>query len=118
MVVCDLDGNVRYEIANAPEGPAEFDRNDRLTFAGHYSLGRFSPDGKLLAVVTSDHPDAVRLCDAETGRVLRTLALASRLVRLTFSPDSKQLADDRARQCGAAVRYRDRATGSGRTSSS
>jgi WD40 repeat protein len=92
VVVCDLRGNVRYEVANAPEGPSDFDRNDRLTFAGHYSLGRFSPNGKLLAVVTSDHPDLVQLCEAETGRCLRKLALTSRLVRLVFSPDSRRLA--------------------------
>jgi WD40 repeat protein len=92
VVVCDLRGNALYEIANAPDGPADFDRNDRLSFAGHYSLGRFSPDGKLLAVVTSDHPDEIRLLEAENGRPLRKLALAARLVRLAFSPDSKQLA--------------------------
>jgi WD40 repeat protein len=108
VVVCDLKGNVRYEIANAPEGPGEFDRNDRLSFAGHFSLGRFSPDGKLLAVVTSDHPDAVQLCDAETGRCLRRLALKSHLVRLAFSPDSKRLA---ATERDSAVRLYDTASG-------
>ena len=61
-------------------------------FSGHYSLGRFSPDGKILAVVTSDRPEEVRLYEAETGRELRKVALASRLVRLAFSPDGKQLA--------------------------
>ncbi len=108
LFVCDLSGNVRYDIANAPEGPADLDRNDRLSFAGHYSLGRFSPDGKLLAVVTSDHPDVVQLCDAETGRVLRKVALQSRLVRLAFSPDSKQLATT---ERDSAVRLYDTATG-------
>jgi WD40 repeat protein len=92
VAVCDLRGNVQYEVANAPEGPADFDRNDRLTFAGHYSLGRFSPDGKLLAAVTSDHPDVIQLCEAESGRCLRKLSLASRLVRLAYAPDSKHLA--------------------------
>ncbi len=92
VVVCDLRGNVRYEIANDPEGPGDFDRNDRLTFAGHYSLGRYSPDGKLLAVVTSDHPDLIRLVEAANGRLLRKLALAARVVRFAFSPDSKKLA--------------------------
>ena len=92
VVVCDLRGNVRYNIPNAPEGPPDFDRNDRLTFAGHFSFGRFSPDGKLLAVVTSDHPDEIRLFEAENGRSLRKLPLAARVVRLAFSPDSKQLA--------------------------
>ena len=40
-----ISGQFMYEIANAPEGPSDFDRNDRLSFAGHYSLGRFSPTG-------------------------------------------------------------------------
>ncbi len=92
VVVCDLQGNAQYEIANVPESPSEFDQNDRLSFAGHYSLAQFSPDGKFLAVVTSDHPDQIRLFDADTGRHLRTLALASRVVRMAFSPDSKALA--------------------------
>ena len=92
VVVCNLQGKVLYEIVNAPAGPLKADDNDRLTFPGHYSMGRFSPDGKLLAVVTSDKPEEVRLCDVETGRDLRRVALASRLVRLAFSPDGKQLA--------------------------
>ena len=108
LVVCDLSGTVRYDIANAPEGPGDLDRNDRLSFAGHYSLGRFSPDGKLLAVVTSDHPDIVQLCDALTGRLVRKVALASRLVRFAFSPDSTKLA---ATERDSAVRLYDTATG-------
>ncbi len=92
VVVCNQQGRVLFEIVNAPAGPLKVDENDRLTFSGHYSLGRFSPDGKLLAVVTSDKPDEVRLCDATTGGVVRRVALASRLVRLVFSPDGKQLA--------------------------
>jgi WD40 repeat protein len=108
VVVCDLQGTARYDIANVPTGPADFDRNDRLAFAGHYSLGRFSPDGKLLAVVTSDHPDLVRVCDANTGRPVRALDLASRMVRLTFSPDSKYLATT---ERDSAVRLYDTETG-------
>ncbi len=108
VVVCDLEGTVRYEVANAPEGPAEVDRNDRLTFAGHYSLGQFSPNGKLLAVVTSDQPDVIQLCDADTGRCLRKLTLASRLVRLAFSPDSKRIA---ATERDSAIRLYDTETG-------
>ena len=86
-------------------------KTDRLTFSGHYSLGRFSPDGKILAVVMSDKPEEVRLYDAETGRDLRKVALASRLVRLAFSPDGKQLATTDARQCGATLRRRNRQSG-------
>ena len=34
VVVCDLQGKVLYEIANVPEDPLKFDKNDRLAFAG------------------------------------------------------------------------------------
>ena len=108
VVVCDLQGNVRFQIANNPDSPAAFDRDDRLTFGGHNSLGRFSPDGKLLAVVTSDHPDQVRLCDADTGRCKQTLSLSSRLVRLAFSADSRRLATT---ERNSAVRVYDVARG-------
>jgi WD40 repeat protein len=87
LVVCDLHGKVLYEIANA-HGPFKLDNKDRLAFSGHSSLGRFSPDGSILAVVTSDRPEDIRLYEAETGRELRKIALAARLVRLAFSPKS------------------------------
>ena len=92
VFVCNLQGQVLYEIANAPAGENLLDNDDRLTFGGHYSMGRFSPNGKILAVAKSDKPQEVQLCDADTGRDLRRVALASRLVRLAFSPDGKQLA--------------------------
>ncbi len=107
LVVCDLHGKVLYEIANA-HGPHKLDHNDRLSFSGHYSLGRFSPDGTILAVVTSDRPEEVRLHEAESGRELRKVVLAARLVRLAFSPDGKQLATT---ERDNAVRLYDVATG-------
>jgi RNA polymerase sigma factor (sigma-70 family) len=107
LVVCDLHGKVFYEIANS-HGPFQFNNSDRLTFGGHYSLGRFSPDGAILAVVTSDRPEEIRLYEAETGRELRKVALAARLVRLAFSPDGKQLATT---ERDSAVRLYDVATG-------
>jgi RNA polymerase sigma factor (sigma-70 family) len=108
LVACDRQGKVLYQIVNAPEGPSLFDNNDRLTFSGHNSLGRFSPDGKILAVITSDRPTEIRLHDAATGRESRKLALASRLVRLAFSPDSRVIA---ATERDSAVRLYDVATG-------
>ena len=59
-------------------------------------------------MVTSDKPEEVRLYDAETGRELRKVALASRLVRLAFSPDGKQLATT---ERDSAVRLYDVETG-------
>ena len=108
IAVCDRQGKVLYDIANSPEGPLKFDSNDRLTFAGHYSLGRFSPDGKLLAVLTSDAPEELKLYDAGTGRIIRKVALASRLVRFAFSPNGKHLATT---ERDSAVRLYDVETG-------
>ena len=90
VTVCDLKGGVLFEVKNQPKGPLTFGR-DRLTFGGHYSYGRFSPDEKLLAVVSSDSPEEVQLYDAVTGKAVRRIKLTSRLVRLAFSPDSKQI---------------------------
>ncbi len=93
VVVCDDKGKVLFEIANAPEIPVVIggDSDDRLLFGGDYSFGRFSPDEKLLAVVTSDSPEAIRLFDAETGKELRRIKLKSRLVRFAFSPDGRRI---------------------------
>ncbi len=109
VVVCDLQGKVLYEIANAAVGPFKVDDKDRMALGWRqYSLARFSPNGKILAVVTSDRPEEVRLYGAETGREPRKVALASRLVRLAFSPDGKQLATT---ERDSAVRLYDVETG-------
>jgi len=92
LVVCDPQGTTVYEIKNHPKGPVTKDQNDRLAFFGHYSAGLFSPDRKTLAVVTSDNPNTVQLVDSETGRELRRVALANRLVRMAFSRDGKWIA--------------------------
>jgi WD40 repeat protein len=91
VVVCDQDRRALYAIANNPKGPLDVNK-DRLKFRGHYSLARFSPDAKMLAVVTSDAPEAIRLFESDGGDELRKIKLKANLVRLTFSPDSKQLA--------------------------
>ena len=109
LIVCDLQGKGLYAVANAvPDDLPKVDSKDRLTFSGHYTLGRFSPEGKRLAVVKSDRPEEIRLYESETGRELRTVALASRLVRLAFSPDGKQIATT---ERDSAVRLYDVETG-------
>jgi WD40 repeat protein len=92
VVVCSQDGKVLYEVANKPKHELDFDSKDRLTFGGDYSLVRFSPFGRMLAVVTSDAPDVIRLLETETGHELSRCRLTTRLVRMTFSPDGKQIA--------------------------
>ena len=108
VVVFEPGGQVLHEIANRPAAPLQFSGDDRLTFAGDYSLARFSPDGATLAVVTSDRPEEVRLCEARTGRERATIRLGSRLVRLAFSPDGKRLA---ATERDSAVRLYEVETG-------
>ncbi|MFN0052286.1 MAG: M56 family metallopeptidase, partial [Planctomycetales bacterium] len=109
VCVCDRQGNVLYEISNTAKGPPKFnDNGDRLNFFGPYSFGRFSPDGTILTVVTSDRPAEVRLMDAESGRELRNIKLTSKMVRLAFSPDGQQLV---ATERDSAVRLYDVATG-------
>jgi WD40 repeat protein len=108
IVVFDNQANILYEIANRTTDALKMDGNDRLTFGGHYSLGRFSPDGKLLAVVTSELPEVIRLHDAVTGQEQRRVALKSKLVRLAFSPDGQQMA---ATERDSAVRVYEVATG-------
>jgi WD40 repeat protein len=51
-------------------------------FAGSY---RFSPDGRIFAL--SD-PDKIKLCDSETGKLLKVLAVA-KASAIAFSPDGR-----------------------------
>src|SRR5207237_949639 len=99
-----------FDVPNNPAGPAmpPGQNQDRLLFGGHYACGRFSPDGRVLAVVTSDAPEAVRLCDAATGRELRRAGLAARALRLSFTPDGRRIADT---ERDGAVRAYEVATG-------
>jgi WD40 repeat protein len=123
VVVCRDDGAILYEIANNAKGQLEFKpkhgdklgkvilhvgNRDRLTFGGHYSFVRFSPDGKRLAIVTSDTPEAIRLLDSQTGEELRRIELGCWLVRLAFTPDGKQIC---ATERDCAVRLYDVETG-------
>lgn len=91
LVVCDLQGMVSFRISNAIQ-PAEAGDNDRLAFVGSYTTARYSPDGRLLAAVFSEKPQEIRLCDSESGNVVRTIPLTAKLVRLAFSPDGTRIA--------------------------
>ncbi len=72
VVVCNLDKKVLYTVPNGIArifmGPRAINNNDRLSFGGDYGLARFSPDGKRLAVVTSNRPEEIRMFEAENGR--------------------------------------------------
>jgi WD40 repeat protein len=92
VLVCDRQGTPLYTIANHAQGDLPRAQNDRLAFFAHYSAAVFSPDRKVLAVVTSDSPKSVQLVDSATGQELRHVPLTDRLVRMAFSPDGKRLA--------------------------
>jgi WD40 repeat protein len=110
VVVCERDGRVLFQVENRPQGDVEINdmNTDRLLFGGHSSCGQFSPDGDVLAVVTSDSPDEIRLLDAQSGEELRRIKLEARLVRLAFSPDGARIA---ATERDSTVRLYDVATG-------
>ncbi|MBS0262789.1 MAG: WD40 repeat domain-containing protein [Planctomycetes bacterium] len=91
VVVGNDEGEILFQLANQPTGPVTDDDNDRLAFAGHYSDCRFSPDGKLLAVVTSDRPEELRLYDSKSGAEGQNITLTARAVRFAFSPDGERL---------------------------
>lgn len=91
VVVCNKEGEVRFEVANVVDAPFKNDNRDRLAFFGYYSCGRFSPDGTKLAIVTSDQPEVIRIHDTESGRELQKISLTAKLVRLAFSADGKQI---------------------------
>jgi RNA polymerase sigma factor (sigma-70 family) len=101
-------GKIRWRIQNAPSAPAFQERNDRLLSHGPYSLALFAPDGKLVAVNTSDTPKTLRLLDPENGAERRRIDLGARLVRLAFSSDSGKVA---VTERDNAVRVYDIATG-------
>jgi len=106
VAVCDRQGNVLFEIVNESRQPLELDNNDRLTFFGHYSFGRFSPDGKTLAAVTSDRPDEIRVFDARDGP--RAAKNRARIANGPVGLLARQQADrrHRARQRCAPLRRR------------
>jgi WD40 repeat protein len=91
VTVCDFEGKVLFEIANNPTAPLKNTNTDRLAFGGHYSYAVFAPKGKVLAAVTSDAPEMIRLVDATTGEELRRVELAAQMVRLAFAPDGSVL---------------------------
>lgn len=89
--VCRRDGAVLYHLVNEPHETMSDQNRDRLLFGGDYTLVRFAPDGKTLAVVTNDAPNSVRIVESETGQAIRFIALKARLVRLAFSPNGERL---------------------------
>ena len=62
-----------------------------MKFGGDFCYGRFSPDGKLLALVYSSEPNTIQLFEATTGTEVRKIEGGNRIVRMEFSPDSSQI---------------------------
>ena len=92
LCVCEADGKLRYEIENKAEARRDpFGGSDRLAFGGEYSYARFSPDGKVLALVNSEQPKTIRLYEASTGKPIRDIKTSDKVVRMDFAPDSTQV---------------------------
>lgn len=91
LVVCTRDGTEVYSILNKPDSELTYDSdsNDRLMFGGDFSYGKFTPDGKILALVSSEKPTTIQLRNAADGSAIREITGTSRIVRLDFSPDSQ-----------------------------
>ena len=110
VVVLDAKGKHLFEFANSPKESMDELRltSDRLTYGGHYSLAVFSPDGKTLAIVTSESPELIRIYDAEHGNELKLIKLSGRLVRMTYSPNGQSIATTEQK---CAIRQYSTATG-------
>jgi RNA polymerase sigma factor (sigma-70 family) len=91
VLLCDLDGKERARIAVNPVAPQNANLNNRLLPLDGFGYPRFAPDGQSLAVVTSDDPTVVRLCDLDGGE-LRRIGLTKQYLDSAFSPDGTLLA--------------------------
>lgn len=92
VFVANLDGEVLYQFDNVSRGPIVERDRDRLAFQGHFSFGQFSPDGRVIAVVNSDNPLLIRICDVEEGEEINQIELEDWAVEMHFSPDNRSLA--------------------------
>ena len=91
LTVCDENCKTQFVVKNKiPVKPMQFGR-DRLEFGGHYTFARFSPDEKVLAMVTFESPKEIRILDAKTAKELKRITLTDKMVRFDFSPDSRQI---------------------------
>lgn len=90
VLLAAMDGTTRKWVLNS--GSGKRDAQDRLLSHGDYSFARFSPNGKTLAVVTSDMPKSLRLCDANDLTERKRIDLTAYLVQMAFSPDGKKIA--------------------------
>jgi RNA polymerase sigma factor (sigma-70 family) len=91
IVLCDLDGKERTRIAIRPVARQNATIDNRLLPLDGFGYPHFAPDGKSLAVITSDDPEVVRLCDLDGGEV-RRISLSKLYLDSAFSPDGKLLA--------------------------
>ncbi|MCR9297171.1 MAG: WD40 repeat domain-containing protein, partial [bacterium] len=96
-----LQGKRQWNLENKPDVPLELggDNRDRLSFAGDYSTGIYSPDGKLVAVHRSQYPNRISLVSSESGKIVSGIATRDIVVRMTFSPDGSSLFTTE-RDCG------------------
>lgn len=107
LTVVAPDGTEQYRVEVESPVVVAADR-DRLRYGGPFAYARFAPDAGVLAYVTNDAIDRIKLLQPATGDELRTLACAAAVVRMDFSPDGRYLA---VTERDAAVRLYEVATG-------
>jgi RNA polymerase sigma factor (sigma-70 family) len=91
LYLCDLTGKVSARIHSNPVGPRDPNK-DRLLAWRNFTYGRFAPDGKTLAVVSSETPDVVRICKTNDGSEQSRVQLGKRYLDSAFSPDGRLIA--------------------------
>jgi WD40 repeat protein len=108
VVLISGNDGLAEQIGNFPAARLDVNTNDRLRAGGHYSLAQFAPDGKTLAVVTSDTPHVIRIVSADDMHELRRISLIDWLVRMAYSADGARIATTEGDRC---VRMYDVQTG-------
>lgn len=108
--VCNPEGEAVYRLKNDRQSSTAGENGGTTFFDPYfgYSYGRFSPNGKLLAVVKSDAPRTILILDAPSGDEIFEIKTTGKVARMDFAPDSSTLA---ASESDHATRLYDVQTG-------
>jgi WD40 repeat protein len=90
-IVCDLEGEMKFEIKNNPKGPRIPFGDDRLTTDNGFSHARFTPDGKRLVLVNSGKRKTLQIVDVANGETINEISTTGNIVRFDFASDGKKV---------------------------